>query len=193
MRNKNTLIAIAALIIAAAALFSFSQSTGDMKMDHQGHMGSASESEFSSDEIMFAQMMIPHHQQAITISAFATKNSTNKDILSLAAEISSEQAPEIEIMKGWITSAGEALGMDHSMDMGGMLSQKDIDLLSKAKGVKFDQLFLTGMIAHHQGAIKMVKMIENSTNNEVKSFGASVIASQSKQITVMSDLLKNIS
>jgi uncharacterized protein (DUF305 family) len=38
-----------------------------------------------------------------------------------------------------------------------------------------------------------VKMIENSTNNEVKSFGTSVIASQSKQITVMSDLLKNIS
>ena len=74
-----------------------------------------------------------------------------------------------------------------------MLSQKDIDLLSKAKGVKFDQLFLTGMIAHHQGAIKMVKMIENSTNDEVKSFGASVIASQSKQITVMSELLKNIS
>jgi uncharacterized protein (DUF305 family) len=60
----------------------------------------------------------------------------------LAAEISSEQAPEIEIMKGWITTAGEALGMDHSMDMGGMLSQKDIDLLSKAKGVKLINYFL---------------------------------------------------
>ena len=192
MRNKNTLIAIAALIIAAAALFGFSQSTGDVKMDHQGHMGSSPESEFSSDEVMFAQMMIPHHQQAVTISAFATKNSTNKDVLSLAAQISSEQAPEIEKMKGWLTTAGAALEMDHTMDMGGMLTQKEIDLLSKAKGVKFDRLFLAGMIAHHQGAIQMVKMIENSSNDEVKTFGAAVIESQSKQITIMSDLLKNI-
>ena len=49
------------------------------------------------------------------------------------------------------------------------------------------------MIAHHQGAIQMVKMIENSSNDEVKTFGAAVIESQSKQITIMSDLLKNIS
>lgn len=82
--------------------------------------------------------------------------------------------------------------MDHTMDMGGMLTQKEIDLLSKAKGVKFDRLFLAGMIAHHQGAIQMVKMIENSSNDEVKTFGAAVIESQSKQITIMSDLLKNI-
>ena len=46
--------------------------------------------------------------------------------------------------------------MDHS-SMPGMLTQKQLEDLARAKGTEFDRLFLTYMIQHHTGAIIMVK------------------------------------
>lgn len=44
---------------------------------------------------------------------------------------------------------------DHS-DMPGMLTQTQLEELSRAKGIEFDKLFLRYMIQHHAGAITMV-------------------------------------
>ena len=54
---------------------------------------------FSNADRMFADMMIPHHEQAIQMSDLAIEISENPEIVALARKIKSAQAPEIEQMK----------------------------------------------------------------------------------------------
>jgi len=144
-------------------------------------------SEFTSQDIMFAEMMIPHHEQAIVMSDLALSNTNNPEILKLAQEIKDAQNPEIELMSSWE-------GVDASTHMGhtmmGMLSDEEIDGLRAASGSTFDRLFLEGMIKHHEGAIDMTSMIDNSSNPEVAKLGKNIISTQRAEIELMKQLLK---
>ena len=62
--------------------------------------------------------------------------------------------------------------------------------LASLKGEAFDQFFLSSMIAHHEGALDMVYMIIDSTNEEVKTLAANIVTSQSAEIEAMKALLK---
>jgi len=141
---------------------------------------------FSSQEIMFAEMMIPHHEQAIEMSELALSNTTNPDVLALAEQISGAQEPEIELMKSWpgVDSMGHA---GHTM--AGMLDENEMEMLRVSTGADFDRLFLEGMIKHHEGAIEMAEMIIDSANQEVAKLGSSIIASQEAEIQAMKALL----
>lgn len=182
-KKTGTLLGIvAALVLAIVFLLAGNSST---PMDHSNH-GSA----MSSDETMFAQMMIPHHEQAVTMSELALTNTTNPDVLALATAIRDAQAPEIEQMQGWLEGKS---GMDmhsHDMEMGGMLTDAELQELALLKDTAFDQMFLTAMIAHHEGALDMVSMIKNSTKPEVKQLYENIVTSQSAEIKAMKALLK---
>jgi uncharacterized protein (DUF305 family) len=138
---------------------------------------------------MFAQMMIPHHQQAVDMGTLAETRASNPEVKALAAKIKGEQAPEITQMKGWLESAGASLDMGHDMGMGGMLTDADMTALKNAKGAAFDRLYLEGMIGHHKGAIHMAQMVVDSSNGEANALGNAIIDSQTKQITYMESLL----
>ncbi|MEV1128713.1 DUF305 domain-containing protein [Agromyces sp. NPDC049794] len=161
----------------------------------QGPMGGASDSgEFSPGDIMFAQMMIPHHQQAVDMSDLALERSTDEEVLELAQQIRDAQAPEIEQMQGWLDAAGAGTSMGHSMsdmgmDMGGMLSDEDMTALENATGAEFDRLWLEGMIDHHEGAIQMTHMIEDARNDEVRALAEAIVESQTAEIERMEQLL----
>jgi uncharacterized protein (DUF305 family) len=149
--------------------------------------GCASESNsgYSSQDIMFAEMMIPHHQQAIEMSDLALKNSTNPEVLALAQQIKDAQSPEIEQMKSW--GASSMAHMGHMMD--GMLSDEEMSDLAAATGSRFDKLFLEGMIKHHEGAIDMAEMVIDSKNSEVAALAKAIIEAQRKEISKMKELL----
>ena len=147
---------------------------------------SPSNSEFSSDDIAFAEQMIPHHEQAIEMSEIALLNTTNPDVLQLAQEIKDAQSPEIEIMKSW-TGVKASTHAGHLMD--GMLSQSELSELRQAKGKEFDVLFLQGMIKHHQGAIEMAQEVATSKNKDVANLSAVIIAAQKLEIDTMNELL----
>ena len=149
--------------------------------------GCASESNsgYSSQDIMFAEMMIPHHQQAIEMSDLALKNSTNPEVLALAQEIKDAQTPEIEQMKSW--GASSVAHMGHMMD--GMLSDEEMSELTAATGSSFDKLFLEGMIKHHQGAIDMAEMVIDSKNSEVAALAKAIVEAQRAEISKMKELL----
>jgi len=147
---------------------------------------SQSGSEYSADDINFAEMMIPHHEQAIEMSEIALLNTTNPDVLQLAQEIKDAQGPEIELMKSWdgvkvSTHAG------HMMD--GMLSDGELNDLREAQGQEFDRLFLQGMIKHHEGAIVMAQDVAVSMNKEVADLSAAIISAQELEIAAMKELL----
>jgi uncharacterized protein (DUF305 family) len=166
---------------------------GSMGMDHEGHSSEAS-GDLSGDDVMFLQMMIPHHQQAIDMSDLALTKSTDSELLALAKDIRDGQGAEIVKMKAWLDKAGADLDPGHSMghDMGGMLSDSELAALEAATGKSFDLLWLKGMTGHHVGAIDMATMIEDADNDEIKSFGQAIVTSQSAQNKQMAAMIKRM-
>jgi uncharacterized protein (DUF305 family) len=189
--NTNTiiLIFIAILLAFLAGFFINNQSSNN----YMGSMMQNSQnSKYSQNEVMFAAMMIPHHEQAVTMSNMALTNTTNPKVLDLAQRIKAGQEPEIIQMNTWLD--GSYSMMDHSGHlMGGMLSDQDLEKLGTLKNKDFDEMFLTAMIEHHEGALQMTQMILNSSNNEVKTLADNIINSQTKEIAEMKELLDNLS
>lgn len=153
----------------------------------------SSDDDFSANDIMFAQMMIPHHEQAIEMSDLALQNSTNPEIRDLATKIKGEQAPEIELMESWTDShMGSHMESHAGHMMDGMLSEEEMDELKSARGVEFDRLFLEGMIKHHEGAIDMADDVDDSKNPDVAKLAQSILITQRAEIEVMKELLQRL-
>ena len=64
--------------------------------------------------------------------------------------------------------------------------------LKSSTGATFDKLFLEGMIIHHEGALHMVTMINNTNNQEVNSFGLNVVKVQTAEIAEMKVILASL-
>ena len=145
-------------------------------------------------DITFAQSMIPHHQQAVEMADLALKNASSAQVKQLATQIKGAQDPEIQTMKGWLSSwdAGEDMGMDHSgmAGMTGMMSDADMTKLAAARGKDFDAMWLQMMIAHHQGALTMANDVLATTQDPaVKTLARAVVTGQTKEIDTMKALL----
>ena len=115
---------------------------------------------FTRDDANFMQNMIPHHGQAVSMAVLVEDRTNNKEIIDIAGRIRKSQADEIAFMKDWLEQRNEATDIDHSMHMDhslmGMATPAQMDELAAAKGTDFDRLFLTFMIPHHEGAVRMV-------------------------------------
>jgi uncharacterized protein (DUF305 family) len=165
----------------------------------------------SPKDIEFMQGMITHHAQAVEMTALIESQTKNKDIGLLGARIRQSQSDEINFMKRWLEvreaplspampemSKMEMPGMDMSSHqhnhMPGMLTPKQMDALRKATGAEFDRLFLTGMIQHHNGALKMVKELFETggagQDAELFNFATDVDSGQRAEIKIMQTLLK---
>ena len=163
----------------------------------------------SSKDVEFMQGMIMHHAQAVEMAAMIESNTSNNDIGLLGARISKSQSDEMALMKRWLELRGETtemkmLGADShhshgehtaggSMLMPGMLSAAQMKALKNAKGSEFDQLFLKGMIQHHEGALVMVKDLFDSQgagqDAELFNFASDVDSGQRAEIKTMQNLL----
>ena len=152
--------------------------------------------DFNAADVMFAQMMIPHHEQAIEMSDIALDPTVGASdvVRSLATRIKGAQDPEIATMKGFLTSWKMNLTMDSSMDhgdmMSGMLSAQDIAELSALRGADFDRAWMAGMIAHHEGAIEMAEdVVRGGKNAAVKTLAKDIATAQDAEIAEMKKLL----
>ena len=188
-KTSRAVVAGSSILVGALLLTGCTINIGGTGMNDSMMGNSESTSGFSSNDIMFAQMMIPHHQQAVDMSTLAETHTTNPEILALAKQIKDAQAPEIKQMTSWIESSGAGMDMGHDMGMGGMLTEEQMTALGKAQGAEFDKLYLEGMIGHHQGALQMAKMIEDSNNAEAKTLAANIVKSQSAEIEKMKQML----
>lgn len=189
------LVVIGLIILIALRVFN-SDSGSHMMGDSsaEGMNNSQSASDLEMNEYMFAEMMIPHHQQAVDMSDLALKKSSNPKILDLAQRIKTAQSSEIIQMQSWL-GGKEANSMmsDHSgHSMGGMLTEEEFSKLESSSGVTFDTLFLEGMIVHHEGAIDMAQMIKDTTTQEVNEFGLNVVEVQSEEIREMKEILESL-
>ena len=149
----------------------------------------------SGADVMFLQMMIPHHQQAVDISNLALAKSKDSELIALATNIRDEQKSEITQMKLWLSQANADLDMGHSMgdSMGGMLTEVELNDLDAATGTEFDLLWLKGMTNHHDGALHMTTMIKDASNVDIKLFGENVVTAQTAQNKQMNLMITRLS
>ncbi|MFF3838595.1 DUF305 domain-containing protein [Streptomyces sp. NPDC001930] len=145
----------------------------------------------NSADFTYAQMMIVHHRQALTMTALAPQRAASAQVKGVAERIAAAQKPEIGAMEGWLKNNGgprEQEGHDHH-SMPGMASEAQLKELRNAKGKAFDELFLKLMITHHEGAVTMAAEVLSEGNNVlVEEMANDVIAQQSAEIGRMRSL-----
>ncbi|MFC8390255.1 DUF305 domain-containing protein [Streptomyces sp. NPDC057238] len=145
-------------------------------------------------DVSYARMMIQHHAQALEMTELVPDRAESSKIVKLAERIAAAQQPEIKAMKGWLKShdkpeRDDGHGHDHAT-MPGMATQAQLKQLRAADGKAFDQLFLTLMITHHQGAITMSTELKGQGNNiRMEEMADDVVAQQTSEISRMRDLM----
>ena len=162
-------------------------------------------------DVMFAQMMIPHHRQAVEMADLAATRASDPELKDLATKIKAAQDPEIATMTGWLTAWGKpteapaghsmpgmtsAPGHDMSTPMPGMpgmMSDNEMADLKAATGTEFDKMFAQMMIAHHNGAIDMAKTEQaNGANPEAKALAAKIEADQAAEVQTLQKILDRL-
>lgn len=198
---KKLLIVSTSVVAGMIALAGCSTGTdnGSMPgMDHGTSATSAQPSASSKDnnaaDTMFAQMMIPHHVQAVEMSdIMLAKKDLDAKITALAEDIKAAQDPEITKMTTWLTGWSEPTTMAGSHSMNGMMTSADLDKLNAAEGTEASKLFLIQMIAHHEGAVEMAKTeVTDGENTDAVALAKSIVSSQETEIKVMKDLLATL-
>lgn len=197
MSNKKLLwgVCVAALTIAPACTSSDSGSSEGSSAT-VGPDGDAPAVEFNDADVMFGQMMIPHHEQAIELSDIALdpQVGASESVRALAQQIKDAQDPEIDEMAALLSSWGESTSMDSSMDhssmMSGMLTVEQLESLSELRSAEFDRAWLEAMIAHHEGAVEMAEtVLTDGANPAIRSLAERIIAGQQAEIDAMRALL----
>lgn len=201
-RHVATAMFTLALVAASAACGSTDDDTSTGAGVTATDTGQASAAELNEAglndaDIEFAQGMIAHHEQAIEMAEIALDPNVGAgaDVTDLATRIAAAQEPEVALMTGWLTAAGEPIGMDtsdgHDMsDMEGMMSVEQMDALAAATGPDFDRMWLEMMIAHHEGATTQSEaVIADGSNADVLAVAERIITTQQAEIAEMQQLL----
>jgi uncharacterized protein (DUF305 family) len=151
----------------------------------------------NDQDVMFARMMIPHHQQAVEMGRLAEDRAADARVARLARRIEAAQAPEIRTMSGWLTTWGEQVPGEspapthHAMP--GMMSPEDMRRLEGLSGRDFDRAFLTMMIRHHEGAVTMARdELSGGSYEPARRLAESIISSQSAEIKEMKSMLSGL-
>jgi len=164
--------------------------------------GSAAGADAGSDgtanaaDVMFAQMMLPHHEQAIEMSdALLAKDGISPELVDLAEQIKAAQGPEIDTLTGWLDDWGAAPesgddGGHGGHGMAGMMSPEDMQALEDATGTDAERLFLEQMVAHHEGAVEMAQAeVSGGRHAGAVAMAQAVVDTQTAEIQQMRDLL----
>jgi uncharacterized protein (DUF305 family) len=202
--RRALLAGVAALsaLVVLAACGGNDDDTGDV--NHGGgaatRASSPTSATFNDADVEFAQMMIPHHRQAVQMAALAETRASGAQIKQLAGQIKAAQDPEITTMTGWLTAWGKPSNMPsggHNMpgmsSMPGEMSDEDMVKLEAAKGTEFDRMFAKMMIDHHNGAIEMARDEQaQGSDPDAKTLAATIEKTQTAEVSTLQQILDRL-
>ncbi|GAA4538441.1 DUF305 domain-containing protein [Amycolatopsis samaneae] len=143
--------------------------------------------EFNAADVMFLQMMIPHHEQGVEIVRLARDHQVRPAVAELAAAIEATQRSEAEDMKGWLRDWGQPATADASAHAGHggmpMTSPDLIGALKSAPGAEFERRFLDILAGHQHQAVEM-SQTETSTgkNPAARDLAHRIVESRTAEI-----------
>ncbi|MFI7132321.1 DUF305 domain-containing protein [Nonomuraea sp. NPDC050153] len=193
-----TALAVGAFVLTACGGNSTSQAGRDTTM-MSGAVPVAtataqSKPVFDDADVMFAQMMIAHHQEAIELAELATTRAATEEVKELAEKIKDNQQPQIETMQGWLKEWDKATPVSEAgHDAPAGMTDATIKTLLDSRGTAFDKAFLTMMIDHHQEAIAMARVErKHGKNSQAKRLAERIMKDQQAQVTQMQKLIARI-
>ena len=198
-RTARILAVLTALVVALLLSSCSSAETEDQADSAQSSQPAITgqPAGFNADDVAFVTNMIPHHEQAIQMSALVADRSQNQEVITLADQISAAQQPEINAMRVFLVQwnenpqDGTEGGHGGHGAMSGMVDDAAMAKLQSLKGPEFDTLWLQSMISHHQGAIEMAKAeVATGENVDVKRMAQTMIDTQQVEIGQMNEMLK---
>jgi uncharacterized protein (DUF305 family) len=138
--------------------------------------------------------MVPHHESAIEMARVAKRRAQHPEVTELADAIIAAQSKEITQLKRIHRrlfddrllpnpDAHQALGL--SPEQAGMAHMDSTRQLKRAR--PFDKAFIDEMISHHQGAIRMARAVDKTSDEELGALAAAIVAAQSREIMAMND------
>ena len=185
---------VATAALALAAVLGGCSDGGD------GPAASAGQT-FNDADVKFAQTMIPHHEQAVEMTDLVlAKSGLDPEVTALAQKIKDTQGPEMTTMTELLAAWNQPLIPDHGAeadehhwDAEGMLTPEQMQELAAADGSAAHELFLVGMIEHHEGAIAMVQdEIDNGANPDAQRLAQAIKDGQTAEIDQMKGLLSRL-
>ncbi len=206
MSKKTTLAGAGAMVVLIViAGCSSSDSGSEHPAEHSTSVSAAASPTAPSTEahndtdVMFAQQMLPHHTQAVEMSdTLLAKQGIDPRVTKLANQIKAAQGPEIQQMQGWLTQWGTPSmppmsGHDEMAGMSGMMSEQDMTALKDAQGVDASKLYLTQMIAHHEGAVTMAQSeIKDGQYPPAVGMARAIVTGQQQEIDTMKGILASL-
>ena len=140
------------------------------------------DSTFTDADVKFMQGMIHHHNQALQMAAMIPTHTKTLQLQAMGQRITISQSGEIKWMSDWLTTRKQEVPMIHAdgsammshgdmAPMPGMLTAEQMKALDAAREGKFDELFLTGMIQHHKGALTMVTDVRAAGGGKETNIG----------------------
>ncbi|MFI8825348.1 DUF305 domain-containing protein [Streptomyces sp. NPDC053431] len=202
-RRTTRGLALTGAVTAAGLLLAACGGSGDSMhgMDHGSKASatpsataSATAGAFNDADVMFAQMMIPHHEQALEMAKLADGRAADPEIKQLVGAIEKAQDPEIRKMRSWLEAWGRPESAGHAgHGMPGMMSDADMKALAAAKGKDFDRKFAELMIAHHEGAVSMAKTEQKDGKDAAaKKVADDVVRTQAAEIAQLQKILDRL-
>jgi uncharacterized protein (DUF305 family) len=74
-----------------------------------------------------------------------------------------------------------------------MMTDEELAGLENSMGSDFEKMWLTMMLAHHKGAIKMAEtVIADGKDTRVKTLAETIISAQQKELELINLLLANL-
>jgi uncharacterized protein (DUF305 family) len=195
MRIPTSIVAVAVPLALLGAACGDNDNGDDAASTEDQTTSSEANGDHNQADVEFAQMMIPHHRDAVAMAELAPDRAEHPFILDIAQRIQDAQDPEIEQMTGWLDEWGEEVPAEAEggHDMGGDMPEGGdgmMDELAAASGAAFDRLFAEMMIEHHQGAIDMAnEEIANGQSSDAIALAEAIVEAQQAEITELESFL----
>lgn len=177
---------LAALVILPAVLLAVACAAGR-------DTGGAQVDQVDADDVMFVQMMVQHHRQGIEIARVGAERATTPELRTMAAAIAGTQQSEVEMMLRWLHAWGQPLTPpDGAHDHHGGLPETARERIAALRTADpFEPAFLTLLIAHQEGAVRMAETeIRDGVSPEVTRWAGQVRESRRAQVASMRELLE---
>lgn len=202
MRRQLTLATVTA--VAALALAACS-SEGNTSNNQTSTTKDAPTGDHNAADVEFAQGMIPHHAQALRMVQMTEgRDDLDSAFRELTEDIRAAQAPEIEVMSEWLEDWGEAVpdtyeghagghgpgDTNMGSDMPGMMDEDDFAALDGAGPSTFENMWLSMMIEHHEGAVDMAqRQQQDGAYPPAVDLAEQIEADQAREIRTMQRLM----
>ena len=153
-----------------------------------------------SVEAGFARDMAAHHEQAVEMAEVIRSRTADPRMRTLATDIALTQQAQIGRMRGWLDSWG--LGATATTPpmkwaghaaagMPGMATRPQINRLMSLDVAAAEGEFLQMMVTHHRGGVSMANAaVDLATDPQVRSLAASIVRSQTAEIDLLEQLLR---